>query len=102
MAVHSASGSDWFDRVILATHSDQALALAGDASAAERAPPWGHRLPTYETVLHTDTAVMPPQRAAWPLELRARASTAQEDAACLHYWINQLRPCRFAQDVIVT
>ena len=104
VAVHSASGSAWFDRVILATHSDQALALLGDASAAERATLGAIGYQPNEAVLHTDNAVMPPQRAAWASWNYERApSTAQEDArVCLHYWINQLQPLPFAQDVIVS
>lgn len=102
--VDSASGTEWFDRVILATHSDQALALLGDASAAERATLGAIGYQPNVAVLHTDTSVMPPQRAAWASWNYERApSTEQEDArVCLHYWINQLQPLPFAQDVIVS
>ncbi|GAB3039282.1 FAD-dependent oxidoreductase [Oleiagrimonas citrea] len=63
--VRSAAGDDHFDQVVLACHSDQALALLGDPSAEEReilgAIPWQDN----DTVLHTDIAVLPRRRAAW-------------------------------------
>ena len=91
VAVHIASGSDWFDRVILATHSDQALALLADASAAERAALGAIGCQPNEAVLHTDTAVMPPQRAAWASHgtTSARPPPRRKTRVCLHHWINQ-------------
>lgn len=54
-----------FDRVILACHSDQALALLADPSDAERevlgAMPFQENLAT----LHTDASVMPRAKKAW-------------------------------------
>ena len=56
---------DNYDHVVIATHSDQALALLADPSTAEQ--DILGRIPYQENqvVLHTDTTVLPPQRAAW-------------------------------------
>ena len=54
-----------FDEVVLATHSDQALALLEDAGDSERsilgAIPYQHN----EAVLHTDMRLLPRRRHAW-------------------------------------
>jgi uncharacterized protein len=54
-----------FDQVIIATHSDQALAMLSDPSEAERRILGSIPYQENETVLHTDTSVLPPQRSAW-------------------------------------
>lgn len=54
-----------FDQVIIATHSDQALDLLSDASDTERHILGNIHYQKNETVLHTDTSVLPPQRCAW-------------------------------------
>ncbi len=58
-------GVERFDRVVVAAHSDQALAMLEDPSDAEQrvleAFPYQENLAT----LHTDTSVLPLRRAAW-------------------------------------
>jgi predicted NAD/FAD-binding protein len=54
-----------FDQVILATHSDQALALLADASDREHAILGAIPYQPNEAVLHTDTCLLPRRRRAW-------------------------------------
>ena len=54
-----------FDEVILACHSDQALALLGDADAIEREVLGAIRYQPNEAVLHTDASLLPRDRKAW-------------------------------------
>lgn len=59
-------GAESFDEVVVATHSDQALAMLGEsATPLERdlleAIPYQRN----EAVLHTDSSLMPRRRAAW-------------------------------------
>lgn len=93
------------DAVVFACHSDQALRLLGaDASADERAVLGAISYHPNQAVLHTDTALLPPQRrawAAWNYE-QAHETTAEGHAVCLHYWLNLLQPLPFQQDVIVS
>jgi predicted NAD/FAD-binding protein len=93
-----------FDEVVLATHSDQSLALLADATADERRWLAALRYHPNRTVLHTDTSVMPKRRLAWAAWNYERAPSAgQEQAAvCLHYWINQLQPLPWKMPVIVS
>jgi predicted NAD/FAD-binding protein len=64
--VTSAGGSpERFDAVIVATHSDQALALLADPSDAERSILGAIRYQENRTVLHTDTSILPTRKTAW-------------------------------------
>jgi predicted NAD/FAD-binding protein len=54
-----------FDRVVLATHSDQALTLLDDASGREREILAAIPYQRNEAVLHTDSGMLPRRRRAW-------------------------------------
>jgi predicted NAD/FAD-binding protein len=54
-----------YDQVIFACHSDQALALLGDATAAERDALGAIPYQSNEVVLHTDDSLLPRRRLAW-------------------------------------
>ncbi|MBY6186404.1 FAD-dependent oxidoreductase [Marinobacter hydrocarbonoclasticus] len=54
-----------FDQVILACHSDQALAMLADASDEERELLSAIRYAPNEVILHTDTRLLPERRKAW-------------------------------------
>jgi predicted NAD/FAD-binding protein len=62
---HVAVDGERFDRVVLACHSDQALAILADPSRAEREVLGALPYQTNDVVLHTDTSVLPRRRAAW-------------------------------------
>ncbi len=54
-----------FDQVVLATHSDQALALLADASQREREILSAIPYQPNQAVLHTDVRLLPRRRRAW-------------------------------------
>ncbi|MDH4449317.1 MAG: FAD-dependent oxidoreductase [Rhodoferax sp.] len=93
-----------FDTVVLACHSDQSLALLGDASPAEREVLGAIRYQPNRAVLHTDTRVLPQRRRAWAAWNYQRSADAGQDSArvCLHYLLNMLQPLPFAQSVVVS
>ena len=97
-------GAERFDRVVLATHSDQALALLAAPTAQERAVLGAIRYQPNRAVLHTDASVLPRRRAAWAAWNYERAAQQGDESArvCLHYWLNQLQPLPFAQPVVVS
>jgi len=102
--VLTRQGAESFDAVVLACHSDQALALLGDgARPEERAVLGAIRYQPNVAVLHRDAAVMPQRRAAWAAWNYERADAPREQAqVCLHYWLNQLQPLPWQQPVIVS
>jgi uncharacterized protein len=57
--------AEQFDEVVLATHSDQALALLGDATDREHELLAAIPYQTNEAVLHTDVRMLPRRRRAW-------------------------------------
>jgi len=54
-----------YDRVFMACHSDQALALLADPTPQERSVLGAIRYQQNEAVLHTDASLMPRRRRAW-------------------------------------
>jgi uncharacterized protein len=77
-----------FDHVILATHSDQALAMLSDADPAERADLSAIRFQPNRAVLHADPAVMPKRRHCWS----SWVSHSQSDSGVgVSYWMNRLQ-----------
>jgi predicted NAD/FAD-binding protein len=59
------SGSERFDQVVLACHSDQAMDVLDDASAREREILGAIGYQRNDTVLHTDAAQLPRDKRAW-------------------------------------
>lgn len=57
--------SERFDEVVLACHSDQALAILADPTRAERAVLGAIGYRSNEAVLHTDPSLLPRRRSAW-------------------------------------
>ncbi|MEO5881199.1 MAG: FAD-dependent oxidoreductase [Caldimonas sp.] len=102
--VSTDAGSERFDALVLACHSDQALALLADPSEAERAVLDAIRYQPNRAVLHTDTRVLPRRRKAWAAWNYERSPHAAREQAsvCLHYLINRLQPLPFARPVVVS
>jgi len=65
VTITSRVGVERFDQVIFACHSDQALALLGDASDDERTILGALPYQMNEAVLHTDVRMMPRTRSTW-------------------------------------
>ncbi len=98
------AGVERFDKVVLATHSDQSLALLNSASDAERAVLGAITYQPNRAVLHTDASVLPANKLAWAAWNYERAQDGRQEAhqVCLHYLINMLQPLPFEQPVIVS
>jgi uncharacterized protein len=95
-----------FDKVILATHSDQSLALLRDASLAERALLGAIGYQPNRAVLHTDASVLPQKKLAWAAWNYERSvsttNTGAPASVCLHYLLNLLQPLPFSQPLLVS
>jgi predicted NAD/FAD-binding protein len=102
--VRTPHGSEHFDDVILACHSDQSLALLQDASADERSVLGAIRYHANRAVLHTDTRLLPTRQRAWAAWNYERAADAGRERAgvCLHYLINRLQPLPWQRPVVVS
>ena len=102
--VATDAGTERFDHVVLATHSDQSMAMLSDPSEAEQAVLGAIRYQPNRAVLHTDASVLPQRRAAWAAWNYERTTASGGDAAgvCLHYLLNKLQPLPWQQPVIVS
>ena len=88
-----------FDRVVVATHADQALALLEDATADERRVLGGFAYTTNEAVLHTDARLLPrttKARAAWNYRL------GDDGRPTITYNLNRLQALEGESDYCVT
>ncbi len=89
-----AGGQERYDQVIFACHSDEALALLGDASEAERASLAAIRYRDNMVYLHRDTTLMPRRRAAWSswnyLGWPGEDGDLNAEMA-VSYWMNRLQ-----------
>jgi predicted NAD/FAD-binding protein len=103
VTLHTVSGSERFDQVVLACHADQALQTLAAPSADEQSVLSAIRFQDNLAVLHTDTSVMPDRKLAWAAWNYQRLSdTPERSGVCLHYWLNKLQPLPFSQDVFVS
>ncbi|WP_339526672.1 NAD(P)/FAD-dependent oxidoreductase [Pseudomonas sp. EA_35y_Pfl2_R111] len=65
VTLHSAAGSERFDKVIFACHSDQALALLAEPTRIEKEILGALPYADNDVVLHTDTRLLPKRPLAW-------------------------------------
>ena len=93
--------SEVFDRVVIATHSDQALALLGDPSEAEREVLGAIPYQRNEAVLHSDASLMPRRRATWS-SWNFHLSEEPAQGSTVTYWMNKLQRLGTKQNYFVT
>jgi predicted NAD/FAD-binding protein len=101
VVLHSAAGAERFDQVVLACHSDQALALLKDPSDAEREVLGAIPYQANEVLLHTDTSVLPRDPRAWAAW---NALVPRDDSQACHvsYCMNLLQGLTGRETFIVT
>ena len=97
----AGTGPERFDHVVVATHSDQALALLSDPSPSERAILGAFRYQPNTAVLHTDARMLPPLRRAWASWNYHRPAQDGEVAA-VTYHMNRLQALSADREFCVT
>lgn len=101
--VQTAAGVESFDRVILATHTDQAASMLRDASEAESAVLGSIAYQPNTAWLHTDPSLMPRRRGAWAAwNYLASADDDKDSPVAVTYWLNKLQPLPFKTPLFVT
>lgn len=65
VTLYSAAGSERFDKVVFACHSDQALQLLAEPSTTEQQILGALPYADNDVVLHTDTRLLPKRHLAW-------------------------------------
>jgi len=101
--VRAAAGVwEQFDDLVMATHSDDALALLSDPSPEESAALGAVRYQSNSAILHADARVMPKSRKCWASWVYTEPAGAQTDKIDLTYWMNSLQPIPKDDPLFVT
>ena len=90
-----------FDEVVIATHSDQALALLGDATRGERDVLGAIPYQANQAVLHTDERMLPRRRRAWA-SWNYHLLDQPEDRTTVTYHMNRLQSLKTRRQYCVT
>ncbi|EBA16399.1 hypothetical protein RSK20926_21779 [Roseobacter sp. SK209-2-6] len=97
--VAQGHGSQDFDEVVFACHSDQALKILGQtATVAETAALGAIRYQTNSAVLHCDEKQMPRHRKCWS----SWAYRSQDGGVGVTYWMNRLQSIPESDPLFVT
>jgi len=104
LRVTHAQGSELFDQVVMACHSDQSLAILGfTASDGQRDVLAAIRYQPNRAVLHTDPALLPRDEKLWSAwNYFAGQGDPGEQPVGVSYLINKLQPLPFKTPVVVT
>jgi predicted NAD/FAD-binding protein len=99
----SSGQNEHFDRLVIATHADQALRLLADPDSAEQEllSPWKYQ--KNRVVLHTDASVLPPIKRAWcAWNFRREVSNGTERPVFVTYYMNRLQGLKSDRHYCVT
>lgn len=94
-------GTDRFDGVVVAVHSDQALAILGDATPAEEEILGAIRYQDNDAVLHTDVSLLPRARRAWA-SWNVRVDGSDRRRVAVTYHMNRLQRIESRHEICVS
>ncbi len=100
----SGGACERFDKVVVATHPDQALEMLADPSESERTVLSAFHYTPNEAVLHTDSSLLPSARrarASWNY-LTPAAVASTDRPPVVTYWMNRLHRLESTTDYLVT
>ena len=80
-----------FDRVILAAHADESLALLQSPTPLQAKLLSAFRYQANETLLHTDATVMPQRKLAWAAWNYRMEPSGEGERPSTHYYMNRLQ-----------
>ncbi|MBU3697220.1 NAD(P)/FAD-dependent oxidoreductase [Dechloromonas sp.] len=104
LRVTHAAGSEMFDQVVMACHSDQSLAILGNAASdGQRGVLASVRYQPNRALLHTDRALLPRDEKLWSAwNYFAGSGEPGHQPVGVSYLINKLQPLPFKTPVVVT
>jgi len=102
--VRDGSGAELrYDRVVMAAHGDESLAMLADADAEERSLLGAFQYQDNRAVLHTDTTLMPMRRTVWAAWNYLAQDMQKEGArVSVTYWMNRLQNLPGEQQYLVS
>lgn len=99
--LRTKEGTEHFEHVVVACHSDQALRLLEDPTEQEQEILGAFPYQRNDAVLHTDVSLMPRHRHAWA-SWNVHLDDQEADGACITYWLNSLQPLNTDTNYFVT
>lgn len=93
--ISSASGTQHYDEVVMACHSDQSLRLLHGIDLDSQSILSSIPYQPNRAILHTDASFLPSNKrcwAAWNYTAQAKRNTAAQDCVSVSYLINRLQP----------
>ena len=94
--------TDRYDRLIVAAHADEALAMLADPSEREQRLLGAFRYTPNRAVLHSDPKLMPKRRAVWSSWNYLGDREDVSNDVCVTYWMNRLQTLGTCRDLFVT
>jgi predicted NAD/FAD-binding protein len=90
--IDSSGQTEWYDKVIIACHADEALSLLDQPTGAEQHLLSEFRYQLNTATLHTDDYVMPKTRRAWSSwNYRMETDAGGKMTPSTIYWMNSLQ-----------
>jgi predicted NAD/FAD-binding protein len=102
VAVSTDSGTEAFDHVVLACHSDQAMRLLADLDPQEREILAAIPYQPNHAWLHTDESLMPRRRSAWAAWNYLSDGDTRAPSVSVTYWLNRLQPLPFTRPLLLS
>lgn len=92
-----------FDKVIIAAHADEALAMLSRPSDQQQALLSCFTYQSNRALLHTDVSVMPKTKRCWGAwNYRILPDSEGKEVTSTHYWMNQLQRVSKRQNYFVS
>ena len=90
-----------YDKVILATHADQALSIIEDPNEIEKKILSNFKYKTNEAVIHEDINYMPKNNKAWcSWNSSVKAENSEQNS--ITYWLNLLQNLDISKNIFLT
>jgi predicted NAD/FAD-binding protein len=99
--VDGTGNQDRFDKILIASHADQALAMLDAPEASEQALLGAFRYTHNLAVVHKDKSFMPRRRHIWCCWNYVGENDGHTESLCVTYWMNALQNFK-GDDIFVT
>ena len=90
-----------YDKVVLATHADQALSMIDDPDEIEKKILSNFKYKTNEAVIHEDINYMPKNNKAW-CSWNSSIESENSEQNSITYWLNLLQNLNISKNIFLT
>ena len=103
MVAIKGEGEVYYDKVVMAAHADQSLAMISDATEEEERVIGAFDFQPNHVILHSDKRLMPKRKAAWASWSYLKSEGVEEgNDLAVTYWMNRLQTLATKMPVLVT